>query len=107
MMDAQDKMEAAITRTLEKRREPVVPVEFAARVARSLPPRRKQRRRIPVGRAAAMAGMLAMALTMFALASQVTPEFSNFAFDLELLLLVQMGGLGWWFGMRQGTGIRD
>jgi hypothetical protein len=107
MMDVQDKVEAAITRTLEKRREPVVPAEFAARVMGALPPLRTRQRRMPVGRATAMAAMVAMALTMFALASQARPEFSNFAFDLELLLLVQMGGLGWWVVGRQGLGNRD
>jgi len=32
---------------------------------------------------------------MFALAPHVTPQFTNFAFDLEMLLLVQMAGIGW------------
>jgi hypothetical protein len=31
---------------------------------------------------------------MFALAPRVTPQFTNFAFDLEMLLLVQMAGIG-------------
>jgi hypothetical protein len=27
----------------------------------------------------------------------VTPQVTNFSFDLEMLLLVQMAGIGWWF----------
>jgi hypothetical protein len=101
MMDTRESLEAtgvesAITRALEKRPEVVVPVEFAGRVMRSLPPPRR-RRKMPVGRTAVMVGMLALALTMFALAPQVRPQITNFAFDLELLLLVQMAGIGWWF----------
>jgi len=96
MMDTQENLETTITRALEKRPEMTVPAEFSGRVMRSLPPRRS-RRKMPVGQAGAMAGMLALALTMFALAPHVTPQLSNFAFDLELLLLVQMAGIGWWF----------
>jgi hypothetical protein len=96
MMDTRENLEAAITRALEKRPEVGVPMEFAGRVMRSLPPRRR-RRKMPVGRVGVLAGMLALALTMFALAPYMTPKITNFTFDLELLLLVQMAGIGWWF----------
>jgi len=89
-------VESAITRALEKKPEVVVPAGFAARVMVSLPPR-KQRRKLPVGQTAVLAGLLALVLTMFALAPHVTPVYTNFAFDLEMLLLVQMAGIGWWF----------
>ena len=95
-METRENLEATITRALEKRPEVVVPAEFAGRVMRTLPPRRR-RLKMPVGRASVLAGMLALALTMFALAPHVTPQITNFAFDLELLLLVQMAGIGWWF----------
>ena len=95
-MDTRENSEAAITRALEKRPDAAAPAEFAGRVMRSLPPRRR-RRKLPVGRAGVLAGMLALALTMFALAPHMTPQITNFAFDLELLLLVQMAGIGWWF----------
>ena len=95
-MVSQENLETAITRALEKRSEAAVPAEFAGRVMRSLPPRQR-RRKMPVGRTAVLAGMLALALTMFALAPHMTPQITNFAFDLELLLLVQMAGIGWWF----------
>jgi predicted tellurium resistance membrane protein TerC len=96
MMQSEQNLEASITRALEKKPEAVVPAEFVARVMRSLPPR-KQRRKLPVGQTAALTGLLALVLTMFALAPQVTPQITNFAFDLEMLLLVQMAGIGWWF----------
>jgi hypothetical protein len=98
MMDSQENLDTAITRALEKRPEVTVPAEFAGRVMRSLAPRRR-RRKMPVGRAGVVAGIVAMGLTMFALAPHVMPQFTNFAFDLELLLLVQMAGIGWWFFM--------
>ena len=95
-MDTRDRLEAAITQALEKKPETAVPAEFAGRVMRSLPPRQR-RRKMPVGRTAVLVGLLALALTMFALAPQARPHMTNFAFDLELLLLVQMAGIGWWF----------
>jgi len=102
-METRENFEAAITRALEKKPEVAVPAEFAGRVMRSLPPRRR-RPKMPVGRAAVLAGMLALVLTMFALAPEVKPQITNFAFDLELLLLVQMAGIGWWFFR---AGVRD
>lgn len=95
-MDTRENLEASITRALEKKPEVGVPADFSVRVMRSLPPR-KQRRKLPVGQTAALAGLLALALTMFALAPHAAPQITNFAFDLELLLLVQMAGIGWWF----------
>jgi hypothetical protein len=103
MMDTRENLEAVITRSLEKRPEAVVPAEFAARVIRSLPPRQK-RPKLPVGRAGVLVGMLALVLTMFALAPHATPQITNFAFDLEMLLLLQMAGIGWWFFR---AGVRD
>ena len=88
-MEREENLEAAITRALEKRPDTAVPAEFAGRVMRSLPPR-KQRRKMPVGRTAVLAGLLA-------LAPEVKPQNTNFAFDLELLLLVQRAGIGGWF----------
>jgi hypothetical protein len=96
MMETRENLELDITRALEKKPEVAVPAEFAGRVMRALPPRR-HRRKIPVGRIGVMAGMLALLLTMFALAPHVTPQVTNFSFDLEMLLLVQMAGIGWWF----------
>jgi hypothetical protein len=103
MMETRENLEAAITGALEKRPEVVVPAEFAGRVMRSLPPRRR-RPKMPVGRASVLVSLLGLALTMFALAPHVTPQITNFAFDLELLLLVQMAGIGWWFFR---AGVRD
>jgi len=93
-MNTQNNLDASITRALEKQPEVVVPAEFAGRVMRSLPPRR-QRRKIPVGRAGLVTGMMALLLAMFVLAPHATPQWTNFAFDVEVLLLVQMAGIGW------------
>jgi hypothetical protein len=102
-MGPQENLETAITRALEQRPEAAVPAEFAGRVMRSLPPRHR-RRKMPVGRAGVLAGIVALALTMFALAPHVTPQITNFAFDLELLLLAQMAGIGWWFFKAESRG---
>ena len=93
-MQSGQNLEATITKALEKKPEVVVPAEFAGRVMRSLPPRR-QRRKIPVGRAGLVTGMMALLLAMFVLAPHATPQWTNFAFDVEVLLLVQMAGIGW------------
>jgi len=93
-MDTRDNLDASITRALEKQPDVAVPADFTARVMQSLPPRRN-RRKIPVGRVGLVTGMLALLLTMFVLAPHATPQWTNFAFDLEVLLLVQMAGIGW------------
>src|SRR5580658_5253174 len=89
-----------IDRALELRREVVVPEAFAGRVMQSLPPRRRRRAAMRVGRLVAIFAAMVLALTMFALAPESRPNVTNFAFDMELLMLAQLAGIAWWLGGR-------
>ena len=96
MSDERENLDAAIDRVLEQKREVAVPAAFAGRVMRSLPPQRKRAARIPVARFVALFSVLVLLVTMFALAPQARPNLTNFAFDMELLMLLQLSGIAWW-----------
>ena len=98
-MTAED--DAMLSRALDRKPRVAAPEGFAARVAASLPPQRRRRVRVPVGRLAAAASALAVTLVMFALAGRAHPGLNNFAFDMELLMLVELCGIGWYFGLRR------
>ena len=96
MSDERENLDAAIDHVLEQKREVAVPAAFAGRVMRSLPPRRRRAARKPVARFVALFSVLVLLVTMFALAPQARPNLTNFAFDMELLMLLQLSGIAWW-----------
>jgi len=87
--------EAMLTRTLEHSASVPVPTDFAARVRSSLPPPPRPRRTIRIGRLASLTGACVLAASMFLLAPHAAPTFSNLAFDLELVAIVQLAGIGY------------
>jgi hypothetical protein len=95
------KMEAAISRALEARREVAVPLDFAARVRASLPAPVPVRPRVGVGRTAAVVGAAVLLVVLFLLAPHAQASFGNVVFDVELLLLAQVGGIAYWLGVRR------
>ena len=97
----QPDFEAAITRALELRPEPVIPQDFAARVMQSLPAQRPIRTRVPVGRIIDLVSAAALTAGLFALAPHATPSFTSLTFDVELLLLAELGALGYWLTARR------
>ena len=82
-------VETAVTQALESRREPVVPVDFAARVRQSLPVLPPRRRRISFGRTAAMAMAAVTAVLAFVLAPHASANFASLAFDAECFFTLQ------------------
>ena len=94
-------IEAAITRALETRLDAAVPAGFAARVAQALPTVAAPRPRVYAGKVAAIAGAVVSAIALFALAPHAQPSFASFSFDVELLLLAQLGGIAYWLGARR------
>jgi hypothetical protein len=102
----QPDFEAAITRALELRPEPVIPADFAARVMHSLPAQTPARTRshigrLRLGRTAGLIGGAILTTGLFALAPHTTASFSSLTFDLELLLLAELGALGYWLTVRR------
>jgi hypothetical protein len=90
-----------LSRVLDRKPEVEVPAPFAARVAAALPPLPARRRQLPLGRLAAAGSALAATLVLFVLAGKAHPELHNFAFDMELLMLIELCGIGWYFGLRR------
>ena len=87
---------AKLTRALEHRPETVVPVDFAARVVAALPPARPARKPIQMGRTVGLAAAAVLGVALFALAPHATPTFGNWAFDFELVVIAQLGGIAYW-----------
>ena len=100
-MSDEMKVEAAISRALEARRDVVVPMDFAAKVRASLPAAVPVRPRVRVGRVAAIVGAVVLLVALFVLAPHAQASFGNVVFDVELLVLAQVGGIAWWLGVRR------
>ena len=98
--NSQPDFEAAITQTLELRRDPVIPAGFTARVMQSLPAHKPIRTRSQVGRTVGLVAAAILMAGMFALAPHATPNFSSLTFDVELLLLAELGALSYWLTTR-------
>lgn len=100
MSDANE-LEAAITRALDRKPEVAVPADFAARVRAALPAQPKVRARRSVGQMAAVTGAVVLLAGLCALAPHVRPSFGSVAFDLEMVLMVELMGVAAWLGMRR------
>lgn len=85
-----------LIRALSRQPEVSIPAGFAARVTASLPQRSvvRTRARFSVARSAALAAAVALAVALFVLAPHVETARS-LAFALEMLLLVQLAGIGY------------
>ena len=103
MSDANE-FEAAITRALDRKPEVVVPADFAAKVRAALPAQPKVRAQRSVGRIAAGVAAVGLVLALCWLAPHVRPSFGSMAFDLEMVLVVELMGVAAWLGMRRSDG---
>jgi hypothetical protein len=93
--------EAAITHALEQSPMVAVPFDFAARVRASLPAQSASRVPRSLGRLYAAIAVIALLVTLCAIAPHATPSFTNIAFDLELTLLVELAGIAAWLTIRR------
>jgi hypothetical protein len=98
-----DKLDAVMTRAIERAPEVNVPVDFAARVAAALPPLPARRKPMQVGRTAALAAAGVLAVAMCLLAPHAAPTFASMAFDFELVVIAQLGGIAYWLTVRRGV----
>ncbi len=99
--NSEQEREAAIVRALELRPEPVVPADFAARVMQSLPAQIVARPRRRVGRTVALVAAIVLSLALFVIAPHAQPSFASLTFDIEMLLLAQLGAIGYWLAARR------
>jgi len=89
-------MQTELDRALSRQPAVTVPAGFAARVVATLPQRGRvaARPRSSVARSAAIVAALVLAVAMFVLAPHVATARS-LAFAAEMLLLVQLAGVGY------------
>lgn len=104
MSDEERMIEAAITRALERQPEVVVPMDFAAKVRAALPARPKVRERRSVAGVAAGVAAVGLLLALCLLAPHARPSFESVAFDLEMVLVVELVGVAAWLGTRRSDG---
>jgi hypothetical protein len=93
-------VERAITVALERKPRVAVPEDFAARVAQSLPRGVSLRAGVvlkagSVGRRVAVVAMVLLAASLFVLAPHAATSFSSPAFDVELVVLAELGAVAW------------
>ena len=103
MSDANE-FEAAITRALDRKPEVAVPADFAAKVRAALPAQPKVRVQRSVGQGVAAVAAVGLVLALCWLAPHVRPSFESVAFDLEMVLVVELMGVAAWLGMRRSDG---
>ena len=91
---------AAVQVALERKPDVTLPADFAQRVAAraSTLPQRRKSGPAPYARVTALVVSVVFALGLFVLAPRTSADFRNFGFDLELLVLLQLGVLAWWMG---------
>jgi len=99
-----NEFEAAITRALDRKPEVVVPADFAARVRASLPAQPKVKARRSVGREVGMVATVGLVLALGWLDPHARPSFGSVAFDLEMVLVVELMGVAAWLGTRRSDG---
>jgi hypothetical protein len=104
LMSNANEFEAAITRALDRKPEVAVPVDFAARVRAKLPAQPKVKARRSVGREVAMVATAGLLLALCVLAPHARPSFESVAFDLEMVLVVELMGVAAWLGTRRSDG---
>ena len=104
-MSEQERMdEAAMTRALERQPEVRIPVDFAAKVRAALPAQPKVRAQRSVGQRVAAVAAAGLVLALCWLAPHARPSFASVAFDLEMVLVVELAGVAAWLGMRGSDG---
>jgi hypothetical protein len=96
--------EAAITRALERQPEVRIPLDFAAKVRAALPAQPKVRVRRSVGRGVAAVAAVGLVLALCWLAPHARPSFASVAFDMEMVLVVELAGVAAWLGTRRSDG---
>jgi hypothetical protein len=104
-MSEQERMdEDAITRALDRKPEVRVPVDFAAKLRASLPVQAKVRAHRSVGPRVAAVAAVGLVLALYVVAPHARPSFGSVAFDLEMVLVVELMGIAAWLGTRRSDG---
>ena len=109
-MTDEQMVEAEIVRVLEQKPAVTVPADFAAKVRAALPAQKKVRAarfggrfaRRSLGRTVAVAAVGGLVVGLCLLAPHARPSFESVAFDVEMVMLLELGLVGAWLG-RAGT----
>ena len=94
------KIDAAVLRCLETPPVVVVPAAFAGRVRAALPAPTPRRQRVSAGQQAGVAAVVLLLVAVFWLAPHTAPRFTSMAFDVEIMLLLELAGVLAWLANR-------
>ena len=96
--------ESSLQTALERKPEVQPPADFARRVAlqAAVQPQSRLSHTGSYARLTAVVTLVLVACTLFVLAPRGQASFSNFVFDLELAILVQLALLAGWLGTQGG-----
>ena len=95
---AHAEMESRIDRAIERKPEPQIPADFAAKVAARAvaQPLRRRRYKPQFGPMIALLSAPIATLALFLLAPHSAPNLKNLSFDAEVFLLAELAVIGWW-----------
>ncbi|HEX4155789.1 MAG TPA: hypothetical protein VHY48_09260 [Acidobacteriaceae bacterium] len=92
-------LDKRIDAAIERKPAPALPADFAAVVSATLAARAaaapRRSRAIPVGRTIGWVSAALLTAALFVVAPHATPNIASFRFDAEILLLVELAGIGW------------
>jgi len=91
-------MESRIDRAMERKPDVQIPADFAAKIAARAvaQPLRRRGYRPQFGPMIALFSVPLAALALFVLAPHATPNLKSLSFDAEVVLLAELGFIGWW-----------
>jgi hypothetical protein len=104
-------LDRRIDAAIERKPEPLIPSGFAAQVTLQLAaraarlPQPRRAGAFPIGRSIAWASAVLLAFALFVLAPHATPSLTSLSFDVEILVLLELAGVGW--GLGRGFGERS
>lgn len=102
-------LDKRIDAAIERKPAPAVPDAFAATVTAKLAARaaaapRRRAHTLPIGRTIGWASAALLTAALFVVAPHTTPSIANLRFDTEIILLVELAGIGWL--LSRGIGLR-
>ncbi|QMV18564.1 hypothetical protein GOB94_07595 [Granulicella sp. 5B5] len=99
MMEQSEQLDAAVVQALEQKPVVRVPEDFAVLVTMAAAAQPvaavKARRRVPMGRTAAIVAMVVLVVVLFVVAPRAGTNYASWPFALEMLILVQMAGIAY------------
>lgn len=99
--NTQEFSDTSLTRLLERAPQVPVPADFAARVCSALPKSLPSPRPASAAQPVAMVFAVLIAAALFAMAPHARASVESVAFWIELVLLMELGGIAYWLTVKR------